>query len=188
MRNRFPHVLGVDDGPFAKGQREPVPVIAVLMEGAGIVEGVSIRAFPVDGEGVTAFLGDWILGLRWHATLDSVVLGGITLAGLAVVDVMALADRLGVPVLAVTRRDTRASDLDHALRQAGFGDRLGILEGTPAAARVHAGLYVACAGIGPEDAAAIVRATTNKARVPEPLRVAHLIGAAIVRGESKGKA
>lgn len=27
-----PHVLGVDDGPFAKDQKRDVPVVAVLME------------------------------------------------------------------------------------------------------------------------------------------------------------
>jgi hypothetical protein len=48
-------------------------------------------------------------------------------------------------------------------------------------------LFVAAAGVAPDDAAALVRASRGKSEVPEPLRVAHLIAQAVARGESRGR-
>ncbi len=186
MRKR-PHVLGIDDGPFDKAQDGAVPIVGVMMEGSTLVEGVAVSSFPVDGEGATAFLAGWIGDLRWHAALQAVVLGGVTLAGLGLIDIAQLAEEIERPVLAVTRRDTADSELARALRVAGLGDRLAILERSPRAWRMREGLYVACAGIEFEEAKRILSATLGKANLPEPLRVAHLIGAALVKGESRGR-
>ena len=51
-----PHILGIDDAPFVKGQDGDVPVVGVMMEGATLVEGVALGAFPVDGAGATDYL------------------------------------------------------------------------------------------------------------------------------------
>ncbi len=187
MTARRPHVLGIDDAPFQRGVDFEVPVIGVMMEGATLVEGVAITRFPIDGAEVTAFLSEWIQSLRWWPSLQAVVLGGITLAGLAVVDLVALAQSLSLPVLAVTRHDTADSELADALRVAGFHDRLAILERTPPAALLARGLYVAWAGADAFEARQLIQATLHKSRLPEPLRIAHLIGAALVRGQSKGR-
>lgn len=183
-----PHVLGVDDGPFAKGQSRPVPVVGVMMEGARIVEGVSLGAFGVDGEDATAFLAEWIGGRRFHPSLQAVILGGITLAGLGIVDVPVLAERLGRPVLVVNRRDPGRSRLMTALESAGLAQRIPLVERAPRAVRVQDGLYLACAGIEVAPARSLLRACLGKARLPEALRVAHLIAAALVNGESSGRA
>ena len=182
-----PHVLGIDDGPFEKGQRSPVAIVGVMMEGADLVEAVATTEFPVDGEAVTEFLTDWIAGLRAFPALQAVMLGGITIAGLAVVDSRRLAASLGIPVVVVTRRDPAASRVCEALHAAEMDERIAIVERTPTAARAN-GCYVAIAGGSIEAGLGLVRATLRKARVPEPLRLAHLIARAIVSGESKGRA
>ena len=182
-----PHILGIDDAPFVKGQAGDVPVVGVMMEGATLVEGVAVGAFPVDGDDATDYLAGWIAGLRWYRALQAVVFGGITIAGLGLIDVPALADSLGLPILAATRRDTAQSDLADALHAAGFTDRLAILHRTPAAYRLDDGLYITFAGTNPAEAERLIRATLNKASLPEPLRIAHLIGAALVQGSSRGR-
>ena len=182
------HVLGIDDAPFDKTQATDVPIVGVVMAGAALVEGVTITAFPIDGADATSFIGDWIETMRWRPALHAVVIGGITIAGLGLVDITALASRLDRPVISVTRRMPSNVDLDAALASAGLGDRRSILERTPPAHAVDDGLYVACAGVDGPGAGAIVRTTLSKASVPEPLRLAHMIGAAIVRGSSRGRA
>ena len=184
---KHPHILGIDDAPFVKGQADDVPIVGVMMEGAALVEGVALGAFPVDGAGATEYLADWIAGMRWYAALQAVVLGGITIAGLGLIDLAALADRLGLPILAATRRDTSTSELAHALQAAGLTDRLAILDRAPPAHRLEDGLYVTAAGTDAPTAERFIRATLNKAMLPEPLRLAHLIGAALVRGASRGR-
>jgi endonuclease V-like protein UPF0215 family len=116
-----------------------------------------------------------------------VILGGITVAGLAVVDMVDLAERLELPVLAVTRRNPVGSDLAEALRAAGLEHRLALLEGAPRAFGVGEGLYLAHAGATRAEAERLVLSSLAKSRLPEPLRVAHLIGQAIVLGESRGR-
>jgi len=182
-----PHVLGIDDSPFEKGQGRPVSIVGVMMEGGGLVESVAVGEFPVDGEGATQFLVDWVTGLRSYASLQGIVLGGITIAGLGVVDIEELAQRTERPVLVVTRRRPTNAQLVAALRSAGFEDRIAIVERSPRASRVSLGLYVAHAGTDSASAARMVRATVGKAQLPEPLRVAHLVGRAIVIGESRGR-
>jgi endonuclease V-like protein UPF0215 family len=182
-----PHVLGIDDAPFDKGQRDPVPIVGVMMEGCDLVESVAIGTFPVDGDDATEFLRDWITGLRAFASVQAVVLGGITIAGLGVVDIEALAKRLGVPVLTVTRRDPAISELGAALESAGLRERLPIADGAPRAFRLDAGLYVSHAGASRAQATRLVEATVRKSRLPEPLRIAHLVARALVTGESRGR-
>src|SRR5437879_11622904 len=96
-----PHVLGIDDAPFTKRLHAVVPIVGVMMEGAGLVESVAVTTFAVDGERATSFLAGWVAGLRVRTSLQAVVLGGITIAGLGVIDLAELAERLSRPVLAV---------------------------------------------------------------------------------------
>ena len=182
------HLVGVDDGPFEKGGSPDTPVVAVVMEGRDLVEGVAISRFPVDGDDATGFLSEWLLGQRFHACLHGIVLGGITLAGLGIVDITELARRTRVPVLVVNRRAPSSSRLAGAFRAAGLASRIPILERTPQAFRSERGIYLACAGMGPERAAHLAASSAQKADLPEPLRLAHLIAAAMVQGASRGRA
>jgi endonuclease V-like protein UPF0215 family len=182
-----PHLLGVDDGPFRKGQLEPVPIVAVMMEGSDRVEAVARTSFPVDGDGVTAFLSVWIASLRVRASLQGIVLGGITIAGLCVVDIAALADAVGVPTLVVNRRDPRNHSLHEALDAAGLSERKALVDVTPGAFEARPGLWLAHAGIERAGALELVEASLGKSKLPEPLRVAHLVARALAWGESRGR-
>jgi endonuclease V-like protein UPF0215 family len=165
----------------------PVPIVGVIMEGADRIESVAMGEFPVDGEDAAGYLAGWIGGLRTRPALQGVILGGITVAGLAVVDVAHLAERLGLPVLVVTRRNPVGSDLAEALRSAGLEHRLSLLERVPRAFGVGEGLYLAQVGTSRAEAERLVLSCLAKSRLPEPLRVAHLIGQAIVLRESRGR-
>jgi endonuclease V-like protein UPF0215 family len=182
-----PHLLGIDDGPFEKGQQGKVPIVGVMMECGDLCEAVALTEFPIDGANATEFLTEWIEGLRFRPTLQGIVLGGITIAGLGVVDIRALARKLEVPVIVVTRRDPTNHRLHEALEATGLSERLTIVERTPPAFEAEPGLYVAHAGVERDGAQALVRATVRKAKFPEPLRVAHLIARAVVSGESRGR-
>jgi endonuclease V-like protein UPF0215 family len=183
-----PHVLGIDDGPLVVGDGSETPIVGVMMEGAEVAEAVAVTRFPVDGDDVTTFLARWITKLRLHPALQAIALGGITIAGLGVVDLAALAERTGIPVIAVSRRDPRTHRLENALKAAGLRDRLALIQRTPPAFRSPDGLYLACAGTTSEAAAALIGACRGKANIPEPLRLAHMIARAIALGESRGRA
>src|SRR5262245_10792083 len=124
-----PHVLGIDDGPFEKYRPDArTPIVAVMMEGHDLVEAVAITELPVDGAGITGFLADWIRARRFAPALDGILFGGITLAGLAVLDPASLAHALGAPVVVVNRKERTDAPLRAALAKAGFADRVALLE------------------------------------------------------------
>lgn len=185
---RRPHFLGIDDAPFDKAQTAPVPLVAVLTEGPDQVEAVMVGAFPVDGARVTEYLLEWLGRSPALPGVQVLLLGGITIAGLALVDAEALARGLDRPVLVATRRDTTRSDVATALGAAALDERLEILERAPPTRLAAPGLHIACAGIEWHRGAELARQSVRKGRFPEPLRLAHLIGQAIVLGHSKGRA
>jgi endonuclease V-like protein UPF0215 family len=164
-----------------------VPIVGVAMEGHEVIESVAMGEFPVDGHGAAEYLAGWISGLRARPMLQAVILGGITIAGLGIIDVTALAERLGLAVLVVTRHNPARSELADALKAARLPDRLNLLERIPRAYGVGEGLHLAHAGVPRVEAERLLTATLGKARLPEPLRVAHLIGQAIVLRESRGR-
>ncbi len=182
-----PHVFGIDDGPFDKTVDDNVPLVGVMTEGADLVEAVAVTEFPLDGDGAAEFLAEWVLGLRFASALHAVVFGGITIAGLAIIDIEALARRLGLPVMIVNRRLPENEPVIQALRAAGLTERIPIVEKCPAAWRVSDGLYVTSVGASRDETERILEAARNKSQLPEPLRLAHLIGSAIVKGQSRGR-
>jgi endonuclease V-like protein UPF0215 family len=182
-----PHLLGIDDGPFEKFASQSVPIVGVMMEGSDLVEAVALTRFEVDGEDVTGFLADWIGSLRFRPALHGVLFAGITIAGLAVIDVPELARRTGLQVVVVNRRKPEDEGLVAALETAGLAARRATLERAPRPFPVD-GLHAAQAGGEPETAAALVRAARGKSLLPEPLRLAHLIARAVALGESRGRA
>ena len=188
MRSASPHLIGVDDGPFEKGQSTSVPLVAVMMECPNVVESVAVGAFVVDGEDASGHLARWIGSLRCHASVQALVLGGLTIAGLGIVDVHDLCTRLARPVLVVNRKNPSDSRLAEALVAAGLHDRLSILERAPRAVTMEGGLHLAFAGTTRREAERLVRLSLGKGQLPEPLRVAHLIARALVTGESRGRA
>jgi hypothetical protein len=183
-----PHVLGIDDGPFEKYRPEArAPIVGVMMEGHDLVEAIAVTDFPVDGAGITEFLADWIRARRFAPALHGVLFGGITLAGLAVLDSAALARELGAPVVVVNRKGRSDEPLRGALVKAGLADRAALLESAPPSFALTSGLHVSIAGGTPELAAALIARTRAKSDLPEPLRLAHLFAHALVRGESRGR-
>ena len=182
-----PHLLGVDDGPFDKRRDERVPVVGVLMEAHDLVEAVAVTDFPVDGAGSAEFLASWIAGLRFASGLHGVVLGGITIAGLGIVDIEALAAELELPVMTVNRQAPTNDRLNQALEAAGLAERIDIVERAPGAWELDRGLWVAHAGASREEAQRLLGASRGKSRLPEPLRLAHLIGSAVATGQSRGR-
>ncbi len=184
----FGRVLGVDDAPFAREHRGDVAVVGVVMTGArvdGLVRGRVRR----DGANAAERLARMVEDGPFVDQVQAVLLQGIALGGFNVVDVHDLAERLGVPVLVVARREP---DMDAV--------RLALLERVPGGRRKwrlieKAGpmepcgtLWVQRAGLTRAEAERLVRDTAVYGNIPEPLRLAHLVAGALGRGWSRGRA
>ena len=116
------------------------------------------------------------------------LLGGITFAGFNVVDIHALAAALDRPVLVVARRRPRLPLIQEALAHLPDGARKWAVIERAGPMEPLAGLFVQRAGLTPTEAAELLAATTLHGKLPEPLRLAHLIAGGVVTGTSRGRA
>ena len=87
----------------------------------------------------------------------------------------------------VNRHAPTNDRLNQALQTAGLAQRIAIVERTPSAWELDRGLWVAHAGTSRDGAERLLRAARGKSLLPEPLRLAHLIGAAVATGQSRGR-
>lgn len=184
-------VLGVDDGPFT-WQDAHADVVGVLMRAGSYVEAVLRTQVKVDGDDATMVLCNLVARSRYADAVQVLMLDGVTLGGFNVVDLDAVRDTLGIPVLTVTRDPPDLGAIEAALRKH-FPDaerRLALLQKHPLlrVETAHNPLWVKALGISEQDARDLVRATTVRGALPEPLRLAHLIAAAYKNGESRGRA
>jgi uncharacterized protein len=182
------HTLAFDDAPFARGDRGRVLVVGTAFAHLRL-EGVLSTTVERDGSDATARLAAAASGSKFARGVKAILIQGIALAGFNVVDIHALATALAVPVLVVMRRPPRMEKIRRALldRTPGGAEKLALIEraGAPEPA---AGVFVQRAGIELVPAGQLVAALAVNGRIPEPLRVAHLIAGGVATGQSRGRA
>ncbi len=184
-------LLGIDDAPFTFGDAE-TEVVGVVVRAPGYVEGVMTTRVAVDGRDANARLAAMIQRSRFREAVTLILIDGAALGGFNVVDIDALSKAVRVPVATVTRRKPDLDAMERVLRRK-FPDweaRLEILRRKELVRidTAHKPLYATAAGIGPDDLRDAVHRSTVRGALPEPVRIAHLVATAIVRGESKGNA
>jgi endonuclease V-like protein UPF0215 family len=113
------------------------------------------------------------------------------LAGFNVVDIESLHESTRIPAITVTRDRPDFAKMKSALMKH-FDDwqqrydkitRLELVEvGTE-----HKPVYACGSGVDLAELAQLVRMSTVRGSIPEPIRIAHLVSAAFVRGESYGR-
>jgi uncharacterized protein len=208
------NVIGFDDGPFAREHRGRILLVGAVCAGTrldGLVSGHVQR----DGADATRRMIELILGSQFEATVRAVMLQGIAVGGFNVVDVHELSGALRVPVLVVMRRQPDLDAMRRALfsdvptmrprvrgaaRKWRLVERAGPVELVGSTGRAESRaqptglrsegsrLWVQRVGLSVEAARALVDDTTLHGRMPEPIRVAHLIAGGISTGRSRGRA
>jgi len=184
-------ILGIDDGPFVKGD-ETVPLVGVLVCPPSYVEGVIVSSCHVDGEDANSVVKDMVRRSRFSEQVRVVMIDGAAFGGFNVVDVPALSESLALPVITVSRDLPDIPSIASALK-AHFPDwdrRMDILSRVQVrSVGLPKGIvHIASAGIDEAEADRVVKGCIVKGCLPEPVRLAHLMATALVRGESKGKA
>jgi len=166
------------------------------MRAGDYVEAVMKNEVTVDGRDANSVLETMLLSSRYLVQLKGILLDGIAVGGFNVIDIFRLAEKTGVPVVSVTRDRPDMENIFSALRKH-FDDgeeRVRIVaqgelvEFTFDTDREDMQLWGKYSGTDYKGALEILKLTTKRGAMPEPLRLAHLIGSALVRGESRGRA
>jgi endonuclease V-like protein UPF0215 family len=178
------HAVGFDDAPFEAQHRGDVLVVGAVYAGARL-EGVLSGAVRRDGANATRVLLALVSRSRFREHLQAILLQGIALAGFNVVDINALHEGAGLPVVVVSRRRPNLDAIRRALLDhvPGGAQKWRLIERAGPMESVGR-IYVQRAGIGRVETQAMLERFTIHSAVPEPLRTAHLIAGGIARGES----
>jgi len=184
-------LLGIDDSPF-KFNDEHVSIVGVVMRSGTYLECVLKGEVLVDGTDATAVCKNMINKTRHKNQLRAILLDGIALGGFNVVDIEEIYNNTGIPVITITRDEPDFEKIKKAL-QKNFDDwnyRWNLINrGELYEIRTkHNPIHVKCVGIDIEEAKEIIKLSTIRGVIPEPIRMAHLIASGIKRGESYGKA
>jgi len=185
-------ILGFDDGPFVPRTKGKAIVIGVVTRGGGILDGVIKAEVTIDGLDATDVLVEKINISKHKPQLRVIMLNGITLAGFNLVDIVELNKRTNLPVIVVNRKRPNFQKIKKALRRFDdFERRWEIVKraGNIKRVEVKTGKFIFFQCVGVEDAKAseIIKLSCTHSLIPEPLRLAHLIASAVIKGESGGR-
>ncbi len=183
-------VLGFDDAPFEKGQ-ETVLVIGTFFRGGEALDGVLSTTVEVDGDDATVKIIELVNSSKFKSQVQVILLDGIAFGGFNVVNIGSIFKYTGIPVIVVVRIMPDFEALQKALWKLGMEQKYTLMEkaGTPREIQVQEGkIYTQVAGIDFKEAEEVLKICCTRSHIPEAIRVAHLIGAGIVKGESRGRA
>jgi len=180
-------VIGFDDAPFNKEKDVPVNIAGVICSNTrfeGLLWGEVIR----DGMDANEVLVKLLKGSKFYEQVNAVFIDGIAFGGFNIIDLPRLSDDLNRPCIAVMRQYPDMLAIDKALMNlADYSQRKQHLINAGKIYHYHTGYYQV-SGCDPSTAAQVFEQVTDRGYVPEALRLAHLIGAAIMTGESSNRA
>jgi endonuclease V-like protein UPF0215 family len=175
--------VGIDDGRFIPRTQGSVIVVGVVFRGGKFIDGVMHTHIEIDGLDATDKFIQMINNSPHHRQLRLIMLNGLTFAGFNLVDVKKLYVNTGLPVLVVTHDKPDLDAVHKALRNLRDSEeRWKILLEAGEINEIHCKgtkIYLELAGFSLADAKRIIRLTSTRSCMPEPLRVAHLIASGI---------
>jgi endonuclease V-like protein UPF0215 family len=176
-------VLGIDDGKFIPHTKGSVLIVGVVFRGGYSIEGVMHTKIGIDGFDATEKLTSMVNSSPHRKQLRVVMLNGITFGGFNVVNLKKLHLKTGLPVIAITHDKPDLDAICLALKNLPKSEdrwRLFVEAGKINEVKNHGTkIYVELAGIPLNDAQEIIKLTSTRSCLPEPLRVAHLIASGV---------
>ncbi len=183
---RYSNVAGFDDAPFERDHEGGVKIVGTVYAGLRF-DGVLIGEVEKDGFNASAEIARLVEGSRFAGHIQLIMLQGIALAGFNVVDVFDLYERLGLPVLVVSRREPDMDKIKRALNEhINQGEKKWSVIQRLREMEPLNRVFVQRVGLSRDQAESLFEQFAVHGNIPEPLRTAHMIAGAIVYGQSRG--
>ncbi len=179
-------VLGFDDAPFLRSDRT-VNFCGVVCSDTRF-EGMLWGEIDRDGFNATNVLADTILSSKFYRQINVILLDGVTMGGFNVINMRELFKKTGVTCVSVMRKYPDIEKMRSAISNLKNPDEK--WNSIEDAGVIHniAPFFFQVIGEDPEVAAELLKRLTDTGNVPEPLRIAHMIGAAVKTGQSGNRA
>jgi endonuclease V-like protein UPF0215 family len=184
-------ILGIDDSPFTF-KSEKALIVGVVARLPMYIEGIMRTEVEVDGSDANEAIVAMVRRSRYREQLRLILFDGVAVGGFNVIDVDRMFRETGIPCATVTREMPDFERMEAALRShfPDWQERLRVIKRNPLfkVGPRRRSLYATLAGMDAETLELILSDCTIQGRLPEPLRIAHLISSAMVLGESHGRA
>lgn len=180
-------ILGIDDASFDKNKDDEVLVIGVFFRGGTTLDGVVTTHVDRDGTDSTGKLIEMIRTSKFYSQLQFIFLDGVALGGFNIVDIHTLYKAIEIPVVIVMRDYPDLKGMYKALVKIGHSEKKNLVEILPSPEKIGK-VYCQWIGTTKSTVEEVMRIACTNSHIPEPIRIAHLIGAGIKKGESSGQA
>lgn len=180
-------VIGVDDGPFFKFRRGRVLIVGTIYRGGQYMDGLITTGAKVDGTDATKNIAKMINKSKFKSQIRVILLKGIAVGGFNLIDLPKLSKLTKIPIIAVTRQNPDIPKIIRTLVNLGMSKKVKLITQLPQPIKVGK-VYVQPVNIDLDKVKEFLKVTTLHSYIPEPLRIAHIIAAGIVKGESRGRA
>lgn len=184
-------ILGIDDSPF-KFSDKFTRIIGVIMRTTGYIEGVLSNQVLTDGNDATTICIDMIRKTRHKQQIKLIMLDGVAFGGFNIVDINKIYSSIELPIITITRDKPDFNKIKNALKKKflDWEDRWNVVSNGELfkVSTMHNPIYIKIVGLSIDEAKEIIKNSTIRGVIPEPIRIAHLIASGVSRGESYGKA
>lgn len=187
-RGRKIRAIGFDDAHHSdKTLGSPVNVAGIVCSQTRF-EGMLWGQIEKDGMDSTDQLAQMVTDSKFAQQLNIVLLDGLTFGGCNVVDVPLLAAKVAVPVVAIMRKQPDMKSFQRVVDCLPERDeRWRRVVAAGEVYQLHGFVFQVC-GEAPDVIADVLLTLTDQGKVPEALRIAHLIGSAVMFGQSGKRA
>ncbi len=149
------------------------------------IEGFVYSTIEIDGFDVTHKIISLVNTSKFKKQIKCIFLGGITFAGFNIADIHEISNKTGKPVVVIMRKRPNFDRIKNALKNlSNYEKRMELIKKAGEIRRVS-DLYIQVHGCSFESAKEFIECSKSKGKIPEGLRIAHLVASAIVHGESK---
>ncbi len=184
-------ILGVDDARFTRGKDSWTRLVGVIFRGGDYMEGCVQVPIRVDGHDVTAQLIKMIKSSPHYGQVRLIMTRDTIFGGVNILHLRELFEGTDLPVIAVSDSKPNMPQVKKALRQidpSGWEQRFTALQASGPIREVESRtgrvpVYMQWKGLPLKQAVEVIQKTSTRSRIPEPIRVAHLIASSFVPDE-----
>ncbi|MGK0289358.1 MAG: endonuclease V-like protein UPF0215 family [bacterium] len=186
-QNKQIRVIGFDDSPFPFQHGSPVSVSGIVCSNTRF-EGMLWGTVRKDGSDATDVISELLLKSKFYAQIHIVLIDGIAVGGFNIIDLEALSIKLNRPCVTIMRKKPDLDAMSHAIKNLPDAQKkLVLLEKAGEVYDLNSFVFQV-KGANPEIVAKILPRLTDRGNIPESLRIAHLVGSAVVTGQSGHRA
>lgn len=172
-------VLGIDDAPFRHSE-EHTFLTGVVYRGTEFIEDIRTLGIDIDANNSSEKVLELYNLCNNPGQIKAILLDGISFAGFNLVDLEKVSGTTGKPVIAVTPNRPDSESFREAMKRSGNYDES--FESLPEYRELDlkdGKVFFQFSGCEVEKAEELIRISVIHGQVPEPIRVADMIGRAL---------